>query len=110
VPFALLAFALLFLIGFTAVSYDVGRLAVSRFGIEQHNPYFVAATGIAVVLSPVPLTVKTLIACGALGPARATSVLASAPSSSAHHAMPDEMLTRRLSFMSLLLTTIVGAT
>jgi hypothetical protein len=56
VPFALLAFALLFLVGFTAVSYDVGRLAVSRFGTEQHNPYFVAAIGIAVVLSPVLLS------------------------------------------------------
>jgi hypothetical protein len=56
VPFALLAFALLFLIGFTAVSYDVGRAAVSRLGTEQHNPYVVAAIGIAVVLSPVLLS------------------------------------------------------
>lgn len=56
VPFALLAFALLFLIGFTAVAYDVGRLAVSRFGGEGRNPYFVAAIGIALVLSPVLLS------------------------------------------------------
>lgn len=56
VPFALLAFALLFLIGFTAVAYDVGRLAVSRFGGEGRNPYFAAAIGIALVLSPVLLS------------------------------------------------------
>jgi hypothetical protein len=56
VPFALLAFALLFLIGFTAVACDVGRLAVSRLGWDGQNPYFVAAMGIAVVLSPVLLS------------------------------------------------------
>ena len=56
VPFALLAFALLFLIGFTAVAYDVGRLAVSRLGWDGQNQYLVAATGIAVVLSPVLLS------------------------------------------------------
>ena len=56
VPFALLAFVLLFLIGFTAVAYDVGRLAVSRFGGEGQNPYFVAAIGIALVLSPLLLS------------------------------------------------------
>ena len=56
VPFALLAFALLFLIGFTAVAYDVGRLAISRLGWDGQNPYFVAAMGIAVVLSPVLLS------------------------------------------------------
>jgi hypothetical protein len=56
VPFALLAFALLFLIGFTAVAYDVGRLAVSRLGWDGQNPYFVAAMGVAVVLSPVLLS------------------------------------------------------
>ena len=43
VPFALLAFAVLFLVGFTAVAYDVGRLAVSRLGAAQSNPYLVAA-------------------------------------------------------------------
>jgi hypothetical protein len=56
VPFALLAFALLFLVGFTAVTYDVGRLAVSRLSSDAHNPYVVAALGIAVVLSPVLLS------------------------------------------------------
>jgi hypothetical protein len=56
VPFALLAFAALFLVGFTAVTYDVGRLAVSRFGWNGQNPYLVAALGIALVLSPVLLS------------------------------------------------------
>jgi len=56
VPFALLAFALLFLVGFTAVAYDVGRLGVSRFGWDGQNPYFVAAVGVALVLSPVLLS------------------------------------------------------
>jgi len=56
VPFALLAFALLFLVGFTAVAYDVGQLGVSRFGWNGQNPYFVAAVGVALVLSPVLLS------------------------------------------------------
>jgi hypothetical protein len=56
VPFALLAFAVLFLVGFTAVTYDVGRLAVSRFGWNGQNSYLVAALGIALVLSPVLLS------------------------------------------------------
>ena len=56
VPFALLAFAILFLVGFTAVAYDVGRLAFSRLGWDAQNQYFVAAMGIAVVLSPVLLS------------------------------------------------------
>src|SRR5438105_2935782 len=51
VPFALLAFALLFLVGFTAVACDVGRLAVSRIGREEQNPYLIAAIGIIVVVS-----------------------------------------------------------
>jgi hypothetical protein len=53
VPFALLALALVFLVGFTAVAYDVGRLAVARFGWNDKNPYMVAAVGIALVISPV---------------------------------------------------------
>jgi hypothetical protein len=56
VPFALLAFALLCFVGFTAVSYDVGRLATTRFGGDGQNPYLVAAIGMAVLLSPVLLS------------------------------------------------------
>lgn len=53
VPFAVLAFALLFLVGFTAVVSDIGRLAAARFGWERQNPYLIAALGIVLVLSPV---------------------------------------------------------
>jgi len=56
VPFALLAFALLCFVGFTAVTYDVGRLATTRFGWDGQNPYLVAAMGMAVLLSPVLLS------------------------------------------------------
>jgi hypothetical protein len=56
VPFALLAFALLCFVGFTAVTYDVGRLAAARFGGDGQNPYLVAAIGVAVLLSPVLLS------------------------------------------------------
>jgi hypothetical protein len=56
VPFALLAFALLCFVGFTAVTYDVGRLATTRFGGDGQNPYLVAAIGVAVLLSPVLLS------------------------------------------------------
>jgi len=56
IPFAILALVLLFLVGFTAVASDVGRLAVSRFGAAHQNPYVTAAIGIAVVLSPLLLS------------------------------------------------------
>ena len=56
VPFAILAFAVLFLVGFTAVVYDIGRLAAARFGWDSLNPYLVASVGIALVLSPVLLS------------------------------------------------------
>jgi hypothetical protein len=56
VPFALAALALLLLIGFTAVAYDIGRLAVSRFGWEGQNQYVIAALGITIVLSPLLLS------------------------------------------------------
>lgn len=56
VPFAMLAFALLCFVGFTAVTYDVGRLAAIRFGGDGQNPYLVAAIGMAVLLSPVLLS------------------------------------------------------
>jgi hypothetical protein len=52
VPFALLALALLFLVGFTAVTYDVGRHAAIRFGWPASGPYASAALGIVLVLSP----------------------------------------------------------
>jgi hypothetical protein len=72
IPFALLAFALLFLVGFTAVAYDVGRLATSRFGWDGQNPYLVAAMGIAVVLSPVLLSRLIGLAGGLVWPITGT--------------------------------------
>jgi hypothetical protein len=68
VPFALLAAALLALVGFTAVVYDVGRVAVKRFGAAAQNPYIVAAIGIALVLSPLLLSRVVGFAGGVLWP------------------------------------------
>ncbi len=75
IPFALLTFALLFLVGFTAVAYDVGRLAVSRFGWEGQNPYLVAAMGVAVVLSPVLISRLIGLAGGLVWPITWTLLL-----------------------------------
>ena len=75
IPFALLAFALLFLVGFTAVAYDLGRIAVSRFGGEGQNPYLVAAMGVAVVLSPVLISRLIGLAGGLVWPITWTLLL-----------------------------------
>jgi hypothetical protein len=53
IPFALLALAVVFLVGFAAVSYDVGKFVVSRLGWATDNRYAVAMIGILVVVSPV---------------------------------------------------------
>ena len=69
VPFAILAAVLLALVGFTAVAYDVGRLAMNRFGTTTgQNPYVIAAIGIAVVLSPLLISRLVGIAGGFLVP------------------------------------------
>jgi hypothetical protein len=68
VPFAILAAVLLALVGFTAVAYDVGRLAMNRFGTAGQNPYVIAALGIAVVLSPLLISRLVGIAGGFLVP------------------------------------------
>jgi hypothetical protein len=52
VPFALVALAILWVIGFTAVAGDVGRFIASRFGWQEQNPYLLVALGILAVLSP----------------------------------------------------------
>jgi hypothetical protein len=75
VPFALLAFALLFLIGFTAVAYDVGRFAAPRLRVEAQNPYAVAALGVALVLSPVLLSRLVGLTGGLLWPITWTLLL-----------------------------------
>ena len=68
VPFAILAAVLLALVGFTAVAYDIGRLAMNRFGTAGQNPYVIAAIGIAVVLSPLLISRLVGIAGGFLVP------------------------------------------
>jgi len=55
VPFALLALALVFLVGFTAVAYYVGQLVSARFGTPHDSPYLTTIVGIFVVMSPVLL-------------------------------------------------------
>jgi hypothetical protein len=55
VPFALLALAVVFLVGFTAVSYYVGQLVSARFGTPHPSPYVTTILGILVVMSPVLL-------------------------------------------------------
>jgi hypothetical protein len=53
VPFALLAFGLILLLGFTAVAYKLGLLANARFAWQHDNPYLTAITGIVLLVSPV---------------------------------------------------------
>ena len=52
IPFAVLAFGVVLLIGFTAVSYNLGRLANDRFAWRHGNPYLTAVTGIFLLVSP----------------------------------------------------------
>ena len=53
VPFAILALAVVGIVGFTAVVYHVGRLANARFAWSNDNPYLTAVVGILLVISPV---------------------------------------------------------
>jgi hypothetical protein len=53
IPFAILAFAAVFVVGFTAVAYRVGRLANDRFSWGGGNPYLTGVTGILLLVSPV---------------------------------------------------------
>ncbi|MEP7303943.1 MAG: polymer-forming cytoskeletal protein [Acidobacteriota bacterium] len=53
VPFAMLAFGGVLLIGFTAVAYHLGRLANARFAWHHDNTYLTAVTGIMMLVSPV---------------------------------------------------------
>ena len=53
VPFALLAFGIVLLVGFTAVAYNLGLVANARFAWHHHNPYMTAVTGILLLVSPV---------------------------------------------------------
>jgi hypothetical protein len=53
IPFALMALAVIFLLGFTAVAYNIGRLVNQRFDWSSANPYLTTATGILLLVSPV---------------------------------------------------------
>ena len=53
IPFAMLALALIGLIGFTAVAYNVGRFVHQRLHWSDQNPYLSTVTGIVIVISPV---------------------------------------------------------
>jgi hypothetical protein len=55
IPFAVLGLVALFVVGFTAVAYHVGRLAAGRLGSPPLNPYLTTMVGIFVVMSPVLL-------------------------------------------------------
>ena len=55
IPFAILALALFFVVGFTAVASYVGRLVSDRLGSSRPNPYLTAILGIVVVMSPILL-------------------------------------------------------
>jgi hypothetical protein len=53
VPFAVLALAVIGLVGFTAVASYLGRLINRRFDWSGDNPYLTVVTGIVVLASPV---------------------------------------------------------
>jgi hypothetical protein len=53
IPFALLALAVIGLVGFTAVASNLGRLVSQRFDWSERNPYLAVVTGIVLLVSPV---------------------------------------------------------
>jgi hypothetical protein len=55
IPFAMLALALVGLVGFTAVAYNVGRFVHHQLRWSDQNPYLSTVTGIVIVISPVLL-------------------------------------------------------
>ncbi len=55
VPLALLAAAIIALVGFTSVAWTIGRAAAARFGWRADNGYLVAVIGVAIVIAPVLL-------------------------------------------------------
>jgi hypothetical protein len=73
-PFAILAIGVLFLVGFTAVAYNLGRLVSARFGWSLPNPYATAIVGILVVMAPLFLARLAGLAGGLLFPITAVLV------------------------------------
>jgi hypothetical protein len=55
IPFALLALALIALLGFTSIAYRVGQFVSERFGWGVSGPYATTVLGILVVVSPLLL-------------------------------------------------------
>jgi hypothetical protein len=53
IPFALLALAVIGLVGFTAVASNLGRLLSQRFDWRNRNPYLTVVTGVVLLVSPV---------------------------------------------------------
>ncbi len=53
VPFAVLALAVVGLVGFTAVAANLGRLVNRRFDWHDRSPYVTAITGVVLLMSPV---------------------------------------------------------
>jgi hypothetical protein len=74
VPFVILALAIVFLVGFSAVSYHLGRVVAGRLGWTVDNPYLTAILGIVVVLSPVLLARLVGLVGGLVFPLTATLV------------------------------------
>jgi hypothetical protein len=55
VPFVVLGVIIVLIVGFTSVSYHVGRLISGRLGSTPLNPYVTVIVGILTVLTPVVL-------------------------------------------------------
>jgi hypothetical protein len=55
VPFGLLALAIVFLVGFTSVSSNIGRFIASRVGWSTGNPYLTTVFGVVLVVLPLLL-------------------------------------------------------
>ena len=56
------------LVGFTGVAYQVGGIAVGRFGGPEHNPYAVTAVGVLLLMLPVLLSRVASLGGGVLFP------------------------------------------
>ncbi len=67
-PFAVLALAVIGLVGFTGVAYRVGAFAVGRFGGPDDNPYAVTAIGVLLLMLPVLLSRVASLGGGVLFP------------------------------------------
>jgi len=55
VPFGLLALAIVFLVGFTSVSSNIGRFVAGRLGWSTPNPYLTTVLGVVLVVLPLLL-------------------------------------------------------